>query len=508
MSDFRNALRTTPHPLVLEIPARNWLAELSRREGRRVTLADVPEEPLEAFREKGFHAVWLMGAWRTSPLARRMALSHPALLHTYETLLPDWQIRDVEGSPYALFDYEASPSIGGDSGLDFFRRRLQKLGLGLVLDFVGNHFARDHRWTAEHPDRFVQGTVRDLAQTPSNWYAHLGEDGEDRVFAHGRDPHFEGWSDTVQVDIRNRGARDAHIDTLRRLARRCDGLRCDVAMLLLRNVFRSTWGTAAGEPESEFWEEAIVEVRRENPDFVFIAEAYWGLESRLIELGFDFSYDKAILDALAAQDLAALRRLQSLPFAERRRRVHFLENHDEIRAMTSFGKDRLAPALLFAATLPGMRFFHHGQIEGRRIRVPVQLARTPEEVEDPWCRDLHEQVFSILRERALHEGEWSPWAPSPERSERAGILGNRWAFEDGEWIVLANFGSIAESAEIRPSRGAAHFEVQRVFESPSSSRPWTRNENDFVSVPLEPGQACVLRVAGQQEPIPKESSRS
>jgi len=509
MSKLGNPMRGTPHPLLLEIPARTWLIELSRREGRRVTLADVPEDALEAIRAQGFHAIWLMGVWRTSPFARRMALSHPALLRTYETLLPDWQIRDVEGSPYALYDYEAAPSIGGDSALDFFRLRLQKLGIGLILDFVGNHLARDHRWLDQHPDWFVQGTVRDLAQTPSNWYAHFGEDGVDRVFAHGRDPHFEGWSDTAQVDIRNRGARDAQIRTLGHLARRCDGLRCDVAMLLLQNVFRSTWGPAAGEPLTEFWEEAIGEVRKENPEFVFIAEAYWGLEARMIELGFDFAYDKGVLDALTAQDLAALRRWQSLPFAERRRRVHFLENHDEIRAMTSFGKDRLAPALLFTATLPGVRFFHHGQIEGRKVRLPVQLSRAPEEPVDAWCRELHERTLAILREAALQDGEWSPWAPSPERSERAGIFGNRWVFEGGEWIVLANFGSISESAEIRPLRTpTAPFEVEKVLVPPNAAQHWTRNANDSVSVRLEPGEACVLRVVVQREPLPEESSRS
>jgi hypothetical protein len=498
-----NPIRKTPHPLLLEIPVRPWLRELSRREGRRTTLANVPEDVLEEIRNQGFQAVWLMGVWRTSPQARRLALSHPELLREYERLLPDWQAADVEGSPYAIDYYEASPSIGGDSELDFFRSRLKKMGLGLVLDFVGNHLACDHEWLDLHPDRLVQGTVRDLARAPSNWFVHFGLDGSDRIFAHGRDPHFDGWSDTVQVDLRRRASRDAHIRTLRDLARRCDGVRCDVAMLLLSDVFRSTWGPSAEEVDGEFWDEAIFEARREHPEFVLIAEAYWGLESKMIELGFDFSYDKGILDALVNVDLAALRQQHLLPFDPRRHRVHFLENHDEMRASARFGSARLAAAQLFVSTHPGKRFFQHGQIEGRRIRTPVQLARAPEEAVDSASRDLHERILAVLRERALHEGRWSPWLPSAADST---VFGNRWSFEDEEWIALVNFGNAAEPAEI-PSGTAADIGVKSIF----GSRPapiLVQRQAGSLSVTLEPGEAIVLRVGAPLEPLPEESSRS
>ena len=506
--EFQNPIRSVSHPLLLEIPVRPWLRELSRREGRRISLAGVPDGALETIRELGFQAVWLMGVWRTSPEARRLALSHPALLRAYESLLPDWQTADVEGSPYALQYYEATHSIGGDFELDIFRSRLQKMGLGLVLDFVGNHFARDHHWLDDHPQWLVQGTVRDLARAPSNWFVHLGRDGTDRIFAHGRDPHFEGWSDTVQIDLRRREARDAHIGTLRDLAKRCDGVRCDVAMLLLRDVFRSTWGEAPDEAEGEFWEEAILEVRREHPEFVFIAEAYWGLESRMIDLGFDFAYDKSILDALAGRDLAALRHHHSLPAEHRQHRVHFLENHDETRARTRFGEERLAAALLFASTLPGMRFFQHGQIEGRRFLIPVQLARAPEETDDPWCQSLHERVLAILREETLHAGRWSPWSPSSAKNTPAGIFGNRWMLDDAEWIALVNLGSAAERAEIRADAASPEqVDVQSIFGSRESPLLLHRQAGT-VSVTLEPGEAIVLRVVVQPQPLPKESSRS
>src|SRR5262245_56729850 len=108
---IRNPLRLRPHPLLLEIPARTWLRELSRREGRPLTLAGVPDEALEAIRAQGFDAIWLMGVWQTSPAARHLALSHPALLREYESLLPDWQLNDVGGSPYSIHYYEASPLV-------------------------------------------------------------------------------------------------------------------------------------------------------------------------------------------------------------------------------------------------------------------------------------------------------------------------------------------------------------------------------------------------------------
>lgn len=486
-----NPLRRSPHPLLLEIPARPWLAALSAAAGRRLTLAEVPDAELVRVAERGFHGVWLMGVWRTGREARRLALKYPTLLAEYERLFPDWSLADVHGSPYAIAAYEASPALGGDPALDRLRERLRSHGLGLVLDFVGNHLARDHGWIDEHAEWFVRGTERDLARAPSDWFAHFGRE-RDAVFAHGRDPHFPGWSDTVQVDYRVRAAREEMARLAAALASRCDGLRCDVAMLLLADVFERTWGAGSNDERGEFWAEAIALVRRERPETVLLAEAYWGLESRMIDLGFDFAYDKGVLDLLTAPDLDNLRRASEVSYDVRRRRAHFLENHDEARAVTVFGESRLSAAALYAYTLPGLRFFYEGQAEGRSARVPIQIGRAPAEEDVPWCRTFYDSLFEALRDPAFHRGAWSavqarPSAPGDPTHES--IFGNRWADAATTWLALSNFSGAQARAKISWTGAVGAAEAEE------------------VSVELAPHEARLLRAPAHTRPPLEASSR-
>ena len=64
------------------------------------------------------------------------------------------------------------------------------------------------------------------------------------------------------------------IGELRKIAGQCDGVRCDMAMLVLPDVFERTWGRRA----PPFWSNAIERVRQHVPGFHFMAEVYWDLE--------------------------------------------------------------------------------------------------------------------------------------------------------------------------------------------------------------------------------------
>ncbi len=438
-----NTLRETPNPLLLEVPVRPWLRALSVEAGRPLGLADVPEVELDAIAARGFHGVWLMGVWETGAAARALALSIPELYDAYERILPDWTPSDVEGSPYAISGYRVTARLGGDDALDRFRERLASRGVGLVLDFVPNHVANDHPWLTDHPSRFVRGTARDLARDPHDWFVHTTPEGEDFVFAHGRDPHFPGWTDTAQLDYREPETRGAMTATLLEIAGRCDGLRCDMAMLMLPEVFRSTWGES--ESEACFWSEAIPALRREHPDTMLVAEVYWGLEDRLRELGFDCTYDKELYDLLVAGDVGGVRERVARPAEDHTHRVRFLENHDEPRALETFGLGRIRAAAAVAYSLPGLRFFLAGQAEGRRVHPPVQLGRAPREEVVDECRAFHDRLFELLARKTLHRGTWSP-LDLPETGDT--IVGSRWVAETETIVVAANLGESEERARI------------------------------------------------------------
>jgi glycosidase len=61
---------------------------------------------------------------------------HQASVLTLPHILPPPQ--DVIGSPYAIVDYHCNSQLGTDEDLRNFHKRLNSLGLYLMLDFVPN----------------------------------------------------------------------------------------------------------------------------------------------------------------------------------------------------------------------------------------------------------------------------------------------------------------------------------------------------------------------------------
>ncbi|MCS7089122.1 MAG: alpha-amylase family glycosyl hydrolase [Verrucomicrobiota bacterium] len=397
-------------PLLLEVNGRCLLRELDTALARPATLAELPEATLDLWQSRGVTHLWLMGLWPTGPIARRIALEHPGLRRQYQAVLPDWQPGDVAGSPYAVAAYEVPERYGGAVALAQFRRRLHARGIRLLLDFVPNHVGLDHLWVRDHPEWFVRSPVPRPGTFP--WASGVGAFPEQASphawLAHGRDPWFPPWTDTAQLDYRSAGARRAMIETLQRLAGYCDGVRCDMAMLVLERVFEQTWAewtTPQDATTGEFWAEAIEAVRGTHSDFVFLAEVYWGLETELLNLGFDFVYDKTLYDLLAAGEGPRVQdHLLGLAPAILSRGVHFLENHDEVRAAEVFPPERHRAAAWIAWALPGVRFVHEGQWEGRRARVPVQLQRRPYEAPDPWISRMYDDIQRVMGRAGVGRG--------------------------------------------------------------------------------------------------------
>ncbi|MEU8609227.1 alpha-amylase, partial [Actinoplanes sp. NPDC048791] len=315
-------------PAVYEIDTWPWLAGLTERFGRPVTLRDVPCEVWDQVAAAGLDAVWLMGVWQRSPAGLAIAEADEGLRRDFRAALPDLAVEDVVGSPYCVRRYEVDERLGGRTGLAVARAHLRGRGLRLVLDYVPNHVAPDHEWLTDHPEWFVNGTAHDLAGDPGGWFA-----AGDRVIAHGRDPYFPAWPDVAQLNAFAPGLRRATADTLTAIAAQCDGVRCDMAMLLTNEIFARTWGRWAGRaPDAEFWPEVLGRVRAAAEGFVVIAEAYWDMEWTLQQHGFDFCYDKRLYDRLVHEDADSVRKHLGAGRDFQDRLIRFIENHDEPRA--------------------------------------------------------------------------------------------------------------------------------------------------------------------------------
>ena len=247
----------------------------------------------------------------------------------------------------------------------------------------------------------MAGTDADLAREPHNYIKVKGTSG-DRVLAMGRDPYFAGWPDTVQLDYSTPATQAAMIGELLRIAGQCDGVRCDMAMLVLPDVFERTWGRRA----PLFWPDAIRRVREKVPGFWFMAEVYWDLEWTMQQQGFDYAYDKRLYDRLREGHARPVREHLHAPLDYQTKLARFMENHDEPRAAATFARPVHEAAAILTYLSPGLRFFHHGQFEGRRKRISPHLVRAPLEATDEGLQRFYTGLLSVVRHPAFRDGEW------------------------------------------------------------------------------------------------------
>ncbi len=390
---------------VYQINTWVWLNTMSRRYGETITLHNIPDVELDTIARPGVDMVWMMGVWQRSPAGRQNALKYK---HEYRGALPDVIDDDVVGSAYALYDYEVDERIGGRDGLAALRKRLRRRGLTLMLDFVPNHVSFDHPWLDTHPDYFIPGTPDDVARRPSDFYFHTSKKGGQRVYAHGRDPLWPGWSDTAQLNVFSPTLRKAILRTLIDIAKQCDAVRCDMAMLMINEVFATTWHGHVGDiPTKEYWKEMIGGVKKYYPDFIFVAEAYWGKEYELITQGFDYAYDKVLYDRIIEGDVQKLRQHLEAEVRYQKHMIRFIENHDEKRAYDTLGARRSVPAATLICTLPGAVLLHDGQFTGRRVKLPVQIKRQPDEVERRDLEGLYNRLLKEIRSPIYQRGVWT-----------------------------------------------------------------------------------------------------
>jgi hypothetical protein len=450
-------------PVVYEIDTWPWLHDVAERSGAPVTLGDITDEQWEDALPEGVDAVWLMGVWERSPTGLAIARQDNGLQASFRAALADLRDDDVVGSPYCVHRYVVDDRLGGPEGLAAARAALARRGVRLVLDYVPNHVAPDHPWVTEHPELFVRGTADDRAAAPEAWYEVDGQ-----VFARGRDPYFPPWPDVVQLNAFHPGLREATVDTLASIAEQCDGVRCDMAMLLTNDVFAKTWGWVAGEePAEEFWPIVIGTLRKRHPQLVLVAEAYWDMEWVLQQQGFDFCYDKRLYDRLLEGHAEGVRLHLTAGLDYQRRLLRFVENHDEPRAAAVLppGPDRLAAIIV--ATLPGATLWHDGELEGRRVHLPVFLGRRPAEPVDQGLMDFHRALIAAAGGDAFRHGEWrmldcDGW---PDNPTYRGLLAWIWHEELPHHLVVVNFSGGAAQARVRlpwPELGGRSWRLRDV----------------------------------------------
>jgi glycosidase len=435
------------NPAIYEINTWVWLNEMSRQMQFPITLGNVPAEKWDELAGMHIDAVWLMGVWERSPRGIDISNHHAGNLADFRRALPDFGFSDNVGSPYCIKRYSVDVHLGGNAGLAIAREQLARRGVRLILDFVPNHLAHDHPWVEETPDYFIAGNSEDLRNDPVT-FVQISEN----IFACGKDPYYPAWQDVLQVNAFHPGLREAAIETITAIAGKCDGVRCDMAMLVMNQVFRGTWGKRAGpEPEMEYWEELIPATRRTNENFIFIAEAYWDLEWELQQQGFDYCYDKRLYDRLEHDTAKEIRLHLTADLPYQSKMIRFIENHDEPRHVVAFQPGKNLAATVISSTLPGAKLYHEGQFDGRKIKLPVFLRRRPDEPVDFELRAFCQRLLQAIAHPVFHHGTWELCESQgwPGNDSSGNLLAWRWYDGNDRFLIVVNYSPVKSEGLVK-----------------------------------------------------------
>ncbi len=239
------------------------------------------------------------------------------------------------GSYYSVKDFLGiNPEFGNLQDFKHLVNEIHKLGMHVIIDWVGNHSAWDNALAKQHPEWYTKNKDGNFQPTP--WY---------------------DWDDVIDFDYDNPAFRKYMTNALKYWVKETniDGYRADVA----------------GFIPVDFWENARKELDQIKPVFML---AEW--ESRdLYKKSFDMTYSWTLFDKL--KDATTQKKgvgglveymahdLGSVP--RNAYRMAFVENHDmnswNGTPKKNFG-DGLEMAMAFCGVVNGMPLVYSGEEAG------------------------------------------------------------------------------------------------------------------------------------------------
>ena len=338
--------------------------------------------------QKGFTHVWFTGvirhATKTDYSSYGIPVNHPAI------------VKGNAGSPYAITDYyDVDPDLAVEVErrmieFEAMVRRAHNAHLGVIIDFVPNHVARQYS-SQNKPegvnDLGADDNVNNGFDPQNNFYYCPGCDfsphfdlngGKDEAYmespakATGND-HFDAspgvndWYETVKLNygvdyyaggvgyfnpIPNTWYKMRDI-LLFWAAKHIEGVRCDMAEMV----------------PVEFWRWVIPEVRAQYPDFLFIGEVYNpSLYRDFISAGFTYLYDKVGMYDTVRDVICGRRPASAITGAWQatddiaNNMLYFLENHDEQRIASEFfagDAHKAIPGFVVSALFRANPYMHY-----------------------------------------------------------------------------------------------------------------------------------------------------
>ena len=434
---------------LLQISTRQYLYLLSQKYSRPITkLIDIPECVFDEWKQMGFEWVWMMGVWQLGEYGLQFDREDSYRRGKYDISCPDWKEEDVIGSPFAIVSYTINKEIGEEKDILWLRQQLNKRGMKLMLDFVPNHTAFDsieiqdnkREYYIHFPDN--KNVPKDMTEDQYNY--RYGPNG----IAYATTLDWKPWTDVAQLNYMNEDLRKSRINIILKIASHCDGIRCDVSIAQLNDIFWNKWqfelqNSGYSKLEKEFWQQAISTVKEKYKKCVFFAEANYDSSGILKKCGFDYVYDRCLFLELQKKDdfdLSLVKKNVNDP--EIARYSHMVENHDQCRSLTAYNGNPIKEhaAAIVTLTLPGLRLVNQDQWCGYKYHIEVQLRRAVKEEINQDFVSFYMKLFEILRLDVLKNGVFAVIGDDCfNNNDSSSILSWKYALNKCVVAIFVNF---------------------------------------------------------------------
>jgi hypothetical protein len=233
------------------------------------------------------------------------------------------------------------------------------------------------------------------------------------------------------------------------------------------------------------------------PDFVWLAEVYWDMEWRMQELGFQFTYDKRLYDRLRETAPEHVRDHLAADLQYQSKMARFLENHDEPRCAAVFPREKMASLSTLLSTLPGMRFYHHGQLNAAKTFVPMPLDHAQPEADDQQIRDLYELILRWADAEVFHAGACQFLEVQPAGDDTFhDLIAYGWHHQSDHRLVVVNLGNRTAQGKVRKAAPGTSPNCLCCDALSGNEYQWDRAELDTngLYVKLGPYQAHAFQI--------------
>ena len=311
------------------------------------------EALLPEIKESGVDIIWIMPIQPIGELTRKGTL----------------------GSYYSIIDYcQFNPEFGTRADFEKFLATAHKLGMKVILDWVANHTAPDSEWTKNEGWHYRDSLGNLMVQYDWTDISKLNYDNQDMRAAMKQAMHW--WMDTIGID----------------------GFRCDVA----------------GEVPTDFWNDAMAELRAKHPNMFTLAEDE-AKAQELTETAFDMYYGWELHHLMndvaqgkkTVEDLWGYFAKVDTTIRHEAIRMNFTSNHDE-NSWNGTEFERMGDATdLFAAftyVVPGMPMIYTGQMSGNHHRLEFFEKDLIDRVENAPQKALYKGLNDL---RAKNFALWS-----------------------------------------------------------------------------------------------------